>query len=98
MAATVLNGLMTFTHGDIVDRLVQGFPVRLVEVIDTREYLKISNRIYAAGPDSMIAALQITFPDPRGRWPWERRSKVAAFPLLGPVPAETDGTRKQLPR
>ena len=42
MAATVLNGLMTFTHGDIVDRLVQGFPVRLVEVVDTREYLEIS--------------------------------------------------------
>ena len=58
----------------------------------------MSNLIYATGPDSLVSALQIIFPDERGRWPWERRSRVSAFPLLGPVPGKKDGPRKVIPR
>lgn len=86
-------GTTQVAAGDTVWGLVRGYPVRLVEVTDSREHLTISNR-FAGGP-SAVAALQVVFPDAQGRWPWESESGVSGLPVLGPVPAE--GREVRLP-
>lgn len=80
----VLRDEHTFRPGDTVHQLVRDFPVRLIAVTDSWKLLTISNHLYG-NPDGCLPALELVFPDPDGRWPWEEGSTVASLPLLGPV-------------
>jgi hypothetical protein len=79
----VLGGVQVFEPGDVVHDLIAGFPACLIEVLDSREHLKVANRIYGSG--GPVAALQLVFPDREGLWPWDEGSGVGGLPLLGPA-------------
>ena len=99
LAGTVLAGLATYAHGDTVHHLAVGFPVRLITVRDSRRHLPLANTFYAEahGTRGRVAALQLVYPDPQMRWPWEAGSSVAWMPLLGKIPADAEGRARTMP-
>jgi hypothetical protein len=99
LAASVLNELATYAHGDTVHHLAAGFPVRLTTVRDSRRHLALANTFYAKaqGTRGRVAALQVVYPDPQMKWPWEAGSSVAWMPLLGKVPADAEGRVQTMP-
>jgi hypothetical protein len=79
----------TYADGQVLHDVVDGYPVRLLDVLDSSEHLIVANALagqtgHGHGP---VAALQVVFPDPRGRWPWQPGSTVAGLPVLGAAPA-----------
>jgi Domain of unknown function (DUF4262) len=58
-------------------------PVALIEVIDPPKYLFVATDLYP-----QVEALQVIWPDSRGRLPWDDGypNPLAAQPLLGPLP------------
>ena len=69
-AKRVRDGTLVCTDGGSDDRLVQGFPVvfRTVPADAIREHLRIADVLEHDAP---LSALQIIWPDPNGKFPWE---------------------------
>lgn len=94
VAQPILNDLAAratsgagFTDGLVLRDVVAGFPVVLVEVIDSSAYLTVANALArTVSGDRQVRAWQVVFPDAVGRWPWDTGSRVAATPMLGAVP------------
>jgi hypothetical protein len=95
LSFSVIRDGARYAHGDTIHRLVNGFPVRMVSIIDTTEDITVSNTMYAK--DVPIDALQVVFPDKHGLWPWQDGSRVANVPLHGPIPDDGEGTEITLP-
>ncbi len=89
-AAAVLNGLgERICHGkDLVPGQaisVEGFPRRIVpEVLPNPERILFSaNSYYELSPDTPVRALQLSYDDTEGRFPWDEEY---AHPALQPRP------------
>jgi hypothetical protein len=69
--------------GQRIDDLLRSYACVLVTVADSR-LLPIANAIYR-GDGPPISAVQLVWPDPAGRFPWQRgcTTRPAAQPLLG---------------
>lgn len=80
MGAKVRDGAR-FQAGDLLDDVLDGYNVRLVEVHDTTEHLTVANRVYGL-PDP-VRALQIVLPDKAGRFPWDPDCELSWQPVLG---------------
>ncbi len=81
----LVRGGARFAHGDTSEDVLDGGPVLFVTVADAarREYLAWADWYYEREP---FAALQVVYPDRRGRWPWEEGSRAARQEVLGEVP------------
>lgn len=72
-----------FSNGQLLTKVLAGFPVMMIEVTDTEE-LRVAH--VAAGPDRAVRAWQVVFPDAQGQWPWDWGSRVSGQPVLGDPP------------
>jgi hypothetical protein len=83
IAAQVVDG-RRLADGDVLDDTIAGRPMRVMEVLDSREHLLYAHvHARTAGP---LPALQVIYPDIHGVWPWQPGSRIADVPLLGVVP------------
>jgi hypothetical protein len=62
--------------------ILRGFDVYFVSVLDTTEHLTVANRL--CGGVFPVRALQMVWPDPQGRFPWDAGFEYGdKIPLLG---------------
>lgn len=82
LVALAMDGVHLDTDIDI-HGIINGLPLRLLWVIDTDD-LGIARRMYG----EHVAAMQVTWPDAQGVFPWEEGFSGPAVPLRG-IPART---------
>lgn len=75
---------LTAYHGQNVPGLIKGYPVMLLDVVDSGEHLPVANELY--GQLGSLPAMQAVYPDQDYRWPWEPGSLLRSLPLLGIAP------------
>ncbi|QNN52334.1 DUF4262 domain-containing protein [Nocardioides mesophilus] len=80
-----------FAGGDLVDDLCPCTSLVALIEVDPRksvEYLLVANQVYRNPGGPPVRALQMVWPDQRGRFPWDWGYSLpaSAQPLLGPVP------------
>ena len=75
---------LTAYHGQNLPGLIKGYPVMLLDVVDSGEYLPMANELY--GQLGSVPAMQVVYPDQNYRWPWESGSGLSGLPLLGIAP------------
>ena len=67
------------------DGLLQGYPVRMLEVPAERfaEHFELAAWAYEGEP---VPAVQLVYPDKQGRWPWDQTTRVGfreCQPVIG---------------
>ena len=87
LAFSVLRAGMRFEPGDLVEHLLQNYPVLLVEVDDPADHLMAALTIRAHRGDGElpVAALQVLLPDRAGHFVGHEDYTDAESPLLGQV-------------
>jgi hypothetical protein len=78
----------TFRHGQVLSDLYAPARWTLLDVADAGRHLPEANGFLEPGPpgERGLRAWQVVYPDPEGRWPWDRGSRVAHLPILGLIP------------
>ena len=87
LAGRVIDGVQRFAAGTLVDGLLNGFSLYLMQVDDSNEHLTVANRFYRMPGRPPLAALQVVQPGLNGVWPWEADCDIPQ-PLLGTQPAD----------
>jgi hypothetical protein len=84
LGARLHERTLTAYHGQNLPGLIKGYPVMLLDVVDSGEYLPVANQLY--GQLGSVPAMQAVYPDTEYRWPWEQGSALGGLPLLGIAP------------
>jgi hypothetical protein len=83
MQADKLAGHPPIENGTRRSDILQGFDVVFVEVLDTTKHLTVANTLCSNGL-MPVRALQMIWPDPKGRFPWDPSFKYGdKIPVLG---------------
>lgn len=87
LASRIRDGKQ-YAPGDVLDDLIQDHTVTLIEADPTG----ILNVAEAYQPDRAVRALQVVWPDPEGRFPWDDGFSMHEYePLAGPAPTAHEG-------
>lgn len=92
LAFRVRDRVQDFEPDTLVNGLLTGFPLYLMQVDDSSDHLTVSNRFYRVPGRNPIRALQVVQPGLNGLWPWEPGCDIAQ-PLLGAPPANISAVR-----
>lgn len=98
LASRAVDGTR-FTHGQILtDVLGNDYDVTMLEVTDSRTWIKVANRLYRRG-DEPLRAWQMVYPDAAHRMPWDPGYTSTGPPVLGQPPNLTNpGNPPQAPQ